>query len=370
MLSTRTLIAALLASGSVGVLAGASGAQLIEPAPAQAQSEGVTNAAPATFSPRFSKLADMVQAVGPAVVQISAKAHNSSYSQPAESWPYQEAPLRSREALGSGFVVDPSGIIVTNNHVIVPGGEIRVKFADGKEATAKLLGRDEKTDLAVLKVDSEAPLPAVRWGNSDAARVGENVFAVGSPFGLGNSVTAGIISARGREIGAGPYDDFLQVDASINSGNSGGPLFDADGRVLGVNTAIFSPSGGNVGIGFAIPSRLAQSIVKQILTEGEVRRGRIGVALGSLSPDLAQQLGLSDDRGALIAGVDPSGPAAGGSVRPGDVVIGFGGKPVTDSRGFARAVAEAKIGSTQELLLVRGGRKLAVDVAIAGAESG
>lgn len=373
----RSMVGALFASAAFGALAGASGAAALNE-PADKQRAAANGSIPATapaVARQFGTLADMVEAVGPAVVQIQVSPRTAGSA--GQTGAFGELfgnqgdnpPRSGAGALGSGFVIDPSGIIVTNNHVVASGGEVTVKFVDGKELAGTVVGRDQKTDLAVIKVNASRPLDAARWGDSDAARVGENVFAVGSPFGLGNSVTSGIISARGREIGAGPYDDFLQVDASINTGNSGGPLFDASGRVVGVNTAIFSPSGGNVGIGFAIPSRLAQSVVDQIVNHGEVRRGRVGVLLQPLSRDVVEGLRLPDMRGALIADVDPNGPAAAGGIRRGDVVISFADQAIDDSRQFARAVAGAKIGSRPKLVVIREGRKIPVVVDIAGPEA-
>lgn len=354
--SSALAVAALLASGGLGAAVGAASA-------GQFQAQAVTAAVPArntVGAVRGGNLADMVDAVGPAVVQIQTRSNNSGMF----------GHEGSGGTSGSGFVVDPNGVIVTNNHVVDGGGEVLVKLADGTELAGRVLGTDPKTDLAVLKVETSKPLKAVQWGNSDAARVGEDVFAVGSPFGLGNTVTSGIISARGREIGAGPYDDFLQLDASINSGNSGGPLFDRSGSVVGVNTAILSPSGGNIGIGFAIPSRLAQSIVRQIMNQGEVRRGQISVALQPLTKEIAGQIGLSEAKGALIADVDPAGPAAAAGLRPGDVVVEVAGQRIDDSRQFARAVAEAKIGAELPLEVIREGRKMAASVSVMAQRNG
>ena len=266
--------------------------------------------------------------------------------------------------MGSGFIVDESGVVLTNNHVIDGASTVRVKLSDGSIRQARVLGRDEKTDLAVLRIEGGGSFKAVTWGNSDKVRVGDSVFAMGSPFGLGNSVTAGIVSARGREIGAGPYDDFLQVDAAINSGNSGGPLFDSSGRVIGVNTAIFSPSGGNVGIGFAIPSQMARRVATQITATGNVTRGYIGVGLQELSPALAAGLGLKSTDGALIAQVEAGGPAAASGLRSGDVVRKFGGTVIEDSRDFAREVARARAGTSVPAVVVRDGREVRVDLRI------
>lgn len=227
-----------------------------------------------------------------------------------------------------------------------------------------MLGRDAKTDLAVLRIEGGGNFQSVAWGNSDSIRGGDSVFAVGSPFGLGNTVTSGIVSARGREIGAGPYDDFLQVDAAINSGNSGGPLFDGHGRVVGVNTAIFSPSGGNVGIGFAIPSAMAQTIARQIAENGAVTRGHVGVGLQEITPAVAEALDLKTDDGALIAQVQNGSPAAVSGLRSGDLVRQLAGKTVKDIRNFARLVADSKPGSTVPVTVIRDGHEVAVSLRI------
>ncbi len=373
--SRRPLIAAIMLSASVGAIAGAAVALPSTPESANAlvrTDEPVdarsAPAARAANSPARPELADMVQAVGPAVVQIDVRPETGARDSFGGWGERSAAPARA--STGSGFVIDPAGIVVTNNHVVDGATTVTVKFSDGRERTGRVLGRDPKTDLAVIRVDGGGRFAAIRWGDSDRARVGDDVFAVGSPFGLGNTVTSGIVSARGREIGAGPYDDFLQVDAAINSGNSGGPLFNAAGQVVGVNTALFSPTGGNVGIGFAIPSRLARSIVRQIVTEGHVSRGRIGVALAALTPEIAQQLELGRTAGALVADVEPGSPAAEAGLRSGDVVTAFAGRPIADSRTLARVVAEHKVGTSVPLTVIRAGRPAQVRVRVAQAREG
>ena len=219
--------------------------------------------------------------------------------------------------------------------------------------------------IAVVQIEGDGKFTPVGWGDSDHARVGDPVFAVGSPFGLGSTVTSGIVSARGREIGAGPYDDFLQVDAAINSGNSGGPLFDAAGRVIGVNTAIYSPSGGNVGIGFAIPSQMVRRVAQQIVANGHVARGKIGVALQAITPDIARAMDIGDTKGALIADIDPAGSAA-NTLRQGDIIRSFGARPVNEPRDLARMVADAKAGSSVQAVVIRGGKQREIALRIGG----
>ena len=250
---------------------------------------------------------------------------------------------RRGQSLGSGFVIDPSGYVVTNNHVIDGAEEIRVIFHDNQSLVAKLVGKDQRTDLALLKVEPKAPLPAVKFGDSDRARVGDWVVAIGNPFGLGGSVTQGIISARQRDINAGPYDDFIQTDASINRGNSGGPLFNLAGDVVGVNTAIYSPTGGSVGIGFAIPSAIVKNVVEQLRKDGRVRRGWLGVNIQSVTDEIAEGVGLDKPRGALVARVPDNGPAAKAQIKSGDVIVKFDGKDVTDMRRLPRVVAETPV---------------------------
>ncbi len=278
----------------------------------------------------------------------------------------KEAPSESRkiQSLGSGFVVDPSGIIITNNHVIEDGEDITVNFTDGSKLKAELVGHDEKTDLAVLRVKPEKPLKAVSFGNSDGIRVGDWVMAIGNPFGLGGTVTVGIVSARNRNINSGPYDDFIQTDAAINRGNSGGPLFDMTGKVIGINTAIISPSGGSIGIGFAIPSNAARRVVEQLVQFGETRRGWVGVRIQDISPEIAESLGLKDAKGALIAGLTAGGPAEAAGLKVGDVVLTFDGQPVTDPRALAKRVADSGVGAKVPVTVLRKGETLTLTVAL------
>ncbi len=262
-------------------------------------------------------------------------------------------------SLGSGFVIDAeNGYIVTNNHVIRDAEDVRVTFHDDRTIEAEIIGYDEKTDLAVLKVDpSKKKLTAVKFGDSNVLRVGDWVVAIGNPFGLGGTVTAGIISARQRDINSGPYDDYLQTDASINRGNSGGPMFDLDGQVIGINTAIFSPSGGSVGIGFAIPSALASPVIDQIVKYGRTRRGWLGVRIQHVTEEIAESLGLENTMGALVASTTKDGPAEKAGLQAGDIILEFNGKPVKEMRELPRIVAETDIGSSASLVYWRDGNK-------------
>ncbi len=276
-----------------------------------------------------------------------------------------EAPKpRRATSLGSGFIIDAGGFVVTNNHVIENADEITVITHDNEEYKAKLIGTDEKTDLALLKIEAGKPLPFVNWGNSDQTRIGDWVLAIGNPFGLGGSVTAGIVSARQRDINAGPYDDFLQTDASINRGNSGGPMFNMDGEVVGINSAIYSPSGGSVGIGFAIPSNLAKPIIDQIREFGHPRRGWIGVRIQSVSADLAEGLKLPNAKGALIASVTPGGPAEAAGIKQGDVVLKFDGRDVTEMRGLPRIVAETPVAKPVDVIVWRKGKQVTLSAKV------
>ena len=275
-----------------------------------------------------------------------------------------QAKKHKATALGSGFVIDPSGYIVTNNHVVQDADEITVILQDDTNLTATIIGRDPKTDLALLKVDSKKPLPSVVWGDSDKARVGDWIIAIGDPYGLGGTVTAGIISARSRDINAGPYDQFLQTDASINRGNSGGPMFNMDGEVIGINTAIFSPSGGSIGIGFAIPSSLAKNIVDQLRNNGHIRRGWLGVRIQQVTPEIADSLNLGKARGAMISDITPDGPAAKAGIQQGDVLLTFDGREVPEMRRLPLIVAETEVDKNVDVTLFRKGQEVTVKVKV------
>jgi len=280
-------------------------------------------------------------------------------------------PRRSSKAtsLGSGFIIDSTGYIVTNNHVIQDAEEITVILHDDTNLTAKVVGRDKKTDLAVLKVESKKPLTAVTFGDSDKTRVGDWILAIGNPFGLGGTVTAGIISARARDINSGPYDDYLQTDAPINRGNSGGPMFNMDGEVIGVNTAIYSPSGGSIGIGFSIPSSMAKGVIEQLKTNGVTKRGWIGVRIQMVTQEIADGLGLPSTKGALVSSVTADGPAAKAKVESGDVITTFDGKEVTDMHRLPRLVADTEVDKTVDMKVLRKGKEVALKIKIAKLEA-
>ncbi|MDV4156069.1 Do family serine endopeptidase [Rhizobium brockwellii] len=265
-------------------------------------------------------------------------------------------------SLGSGFVIDPAGYIVTNNHVIEGADDIEINFANGSKLKAKLIGTDTKTDLSVLKVEPKAPLKSVKFGDSSTMRIGDWVMAIGNPFGFGGSVTVGIISGRGRNINAGPYDNFIQTDAAINKGNSGGPLFNMKGEVIGINTAIISPSGGSIGIGFSVPSELASGVVDQLREYGETRRGWLGVRIQPVTDDIADSLGLDTAKGALVAGVIKGGPVDDGSIKAGDVILKFDGKTVSEMRDLPRVVAESTVGKEVDVVVLRDGKEQNVKV--------
>jgi len=280
---------------------------------------------------------------------------------------FEEAPRRPVRAVGSGFILSADGYIVTNNHVVEDATGIQVKLADGRELAAKVVGRDPKTDLALLKVEATG-LPVVPVGDSNALQVGEPVMAIGNPFGLEQTVTTGIVSATGRVIGSGPYDNFIQTDASINPGNSGGPLINARGEVIGINTAIFSQRGGSVGIGFAVPSSLAKSVITQLVEHGKVERGWLGVSVQPLTKELAKGFKRNDAAGALVASVVAGSPAERAGVKPGDIIVEFAGKKVAKSGDLPSLVAEARVGNDVPVVVVREGKEVRLTARIARLE--
>lgn len=367
---------ALLLGGAAAAmtLQPSAGAQTAQNEPGTMQQVVPRAGAPMSF-------ADMVARLQPAVVNISTTQHVKVPNNPFAGTPFAElfgqmqgqgggTTTREAESLGSGFIVSPDGYVVTNNHVISAGmkgatvDEITVTLTNGKEYKAKLIGHDDTADLAVLKIDG-GPFPFVKFGDSKGARVGDWVVAIGNPFGIGSSVTAGIISAlhRTTQLG-GPYDRFIQTDASINRGNSGGPMFDMHGNVIGINSQILSPSGGNVGIGFAIPAEEAKPVV-DILMKGEtVKRGFMGVTLQPITDDIAASMGLPKDVGELVASVTPDGPAAKGGFKPGDVVTSVNGKEVTDDQSLSYLVASLQPGARVPFDVIRGGKHMTLTVTL------
>ena len=312
---------------------------------AQAASTAPVN--PPAAVVRIPDFADLVAQVKPAVVSITVKLHAGAEGPegPTPFAPMQPERRRVVEGRGSGFIVDPAGTIVTNNHVVQDAKSVTILLDDGTELVAKVIGRDARTDLAVLKVDAGGKtLPFIQLGDSAAVRPGEWVVAMGNPFGLGGTVTAGIVSAKGRDIGAGPYDQFIQIDAPINQGNSGGPLFNQDGKVVGVNSAILSPSGGSIGIGFAIPADVVKTVVVELVKNGHVTRGYAGVESQPIAPAMALALKLPTAAGALVAGVQPGGPAAGAGIEAGDVIRSVNGKPMRNPQDLATTIGAAKPG--------------------------
>jgi serine protease Do len=339
--------------------------------------------ADATTQPGPASVADLAEGLLDAVVNISISQTSSDDSQdegtPApriqKDAPFQkyfdeffndrkQGGTRGRKvsSLGSGFVIDPAGFIVTNNHVIEGADDIEVNFADGSTLQATLIGTDSKTDLSLLKVEPKHPLKAVRFGDSRKMRIGDWVMAIGNPFGLGGTVTVGIVSARGRNINAGPYDNFIQTDAAINKGNSGGPLFNMYGDVIGVNTAIISPSGGSIGIGFSIPSEIAANVIEQLKEFGETRRGWLGVRVQPVTDEVATTLGMDRAHGAMISSVIAGGPVDNGTVKAGDVVVEFDGREIREARDLTRVVAESPINKDLPIVVIRDGQKVNLTV--------
>jgi serine protease Do len=277
---------------------------------------------------------------------------------------------RTVSSMGSGFIIDAQGLVVTNNHVVEGAEAIQIHMQDGTVLKAELVGRDAKTDLAVIRVKSDKPLPTVAFGDSDKLRIGEWVMAIGNPFGLGGSVSLGIVSARNRDISAGPYDDFIQTDAAINKGNSGGPLFNLDGQVMGINTAIFSPSGGSVGIGFSVPANTAKGVIDQLVKYGETRRGWLGVRVQSMSDEIVESMGLPKKAGALVADVTEGSPGKAAGIEAGDVITSFNGKSIKDMKELPRAVAATEIGATVVVEVIRKGKPMTFNVTIGRLEDG
>jgi serine protease Do len=273
-------------------------------------------------------------------------------------------------SLGSGFIVDTAGIVVTNNHVIADADEISIIMNDGSKFKAELVGVDKKTDLAVLKFKPAKPLVAVKFGDSDKLRLGEWVIAIGNPFSLGGTVTAGIVSARNRDINSGPYDSYIQTDAAINRGNSGGPLFNLDGEVIGVNTLIISPSGGSIGIGFAVPSKTVAGVVDQLRQFGELRRGWLGVRIQQVTDEIAESLNIKPPRGALIAGVEDKGPAKPAGIEPGDVIVSFDGKDIKEPKDLSRVVADTAVGKEVDVVIIRKGVEQTLKVTLGRLDDG
>jgi serine protease Do len=338
-------------------------------------------------APAFARgpdsLADLADAVSDAVVNISAtqtidERHAGNAPDLEPGTPFddlfeeffrrhqqggndrqdQKRHERKSNSLGSGFVVDPSGIVITNNHVIADANEVTVIFTDGQKLKAEIIGRDEKVDVAVLRVKPEKPLKAVKFGDSEKMRVGDWVVAVGNPFGLGGTVTAGIISARHRNIDSGPYDNYFQTDAAINKGNSGGPLFNMAGEVIGINTAILSPSGGSIGIGFATPAASVVQVIDQLEKYGETRRGWLGVRIQNVDDTIAESLNLGEVRGALVAGTDDKGPAKAAGLKAGDVIVKFDGVEIKESRDLPKLVAGEPVGKEVEVVVMRQGKQM------------
>ena len=376
---SRSLRTPLLATVAIlGLLAGGAALSLAK------ETMPPANAGLATANP-ISGYADLVAAVKPAVVNVRVERTADAsglmrgpmmdpdmrrfferfFGEPGQGpMPMPQPPRQREQGEGSGFIISSDGLIVTNAHVAGGASKIRVFLDDGSELEAELRGIDEKTDLALLKVEAGKFLPYVTFGDSSEVRVGDPVVAVGNPFGLGGTVTAGIVSATGREIGSGPYDDFLQIDAPINRGNSGGPTFNLKGEVVGVNSAIFSPSGGSVGIGFAISSNLAKDVIASLRDDGMIERGWLGVQIQGVDQDLAAHLELDRPRGALVGEVQPDSPAAKAGIEQGDVILSFAGKPIDQVRQLSRAVADVKPGTAAEITVWRDGKEQTLQAAV------
>jgi serine protease Do len=375
--SPRRLATALL----LGAVIGAGGVALALSGPSFAAPP--ISVAPVNPQPGFAPL---VAKVKPAVVQIATVSRPEANMEESDSqgqMPDMQGPMGDmmrryfnqqgggnrmqmpeQHAQGSGFIIDPAGYIVTNNHVVDGARDVSVTLTDGAKYKARVIGRDAKTDLALLKVDAGHALPYVAFGDSDKELEGDWVIAVGNPYGLGGTVTAGIVSAHGRNINSGPYDDFMQIDAPINPGNSGGPLFNQTGQVVGIDTAIYSPTGGSVGIGFAIPSNVASNIVTQLRDHGAVARGWLGIAMQPMTASLARATGLVNADGVLVNSVTEGSPAARANLQQGDVITAFNGKPIKDARDLAMAVAGTPSGKSADVTVWRDGHSRSISVTI------
>jgi len=373
--------AALTLSGSLGATA------VLSPAYAQSVSQSPTQqAAPVTVPGSIPSFADVIDRVKGAVVSVRVRVGDSAEDSEGVGMPGLQpgdplerffrrfgengapgmrryGPRRQTMAQGSGFIISSDGYVVTNNHVVKNAQEVILGLDDGRSLHAKVVGTDEKTDLALLKIAEAGPFPFTEWADG-APRVGDWALAVGNPFGLGGTVTAGIVSARGRDIGAGPYDDFLQIDAPVNRGNSGGPTFDVYGRVVGVNTAIYSPSGGSIGIGFAIPATVARNVIDALREHGRVERGFIGVQIQAITPELADSMQLKTNRGALVADAQPNTPAAKAGLRSGDVIIAVNGEPIEAARELSRKIAALGPEKKVEITYLRGGREAKASITL------
>jgi serine protease Do len=368
-------IAALLAGSALCVISGAGLGAAVENHPSADRAAPVAASTAAVRSlPDFAELA---KRVGPSVVNVST----TQVRKMAQDFPFDQGDPRNdllerffggriprgpqrQNGVGSGFIIDVNGTILTNYHVVNDAQKISVTLSDGKNYDAKVIGKDQKTDIAVIKIDAGHPLPAVTLGDSDRLEVGEWVMAIGNPFGLDHTVTSGIVSAKGRQIGAGPYDDFIQTDASINPGNSGGPLLNLRGEVVGINTAIFSQSGGNIGIGFAIPTNSVKDLLPQLRDKGKVVRGYLGTTVQKITPAIADSLGLKETSGALVADVVKGGPAEKAGVKAGDVIVEFNKKVIKDSGDLPPAVARVTPGTSVQLKVNREGKQISLPITV------
>lgn len=305
---------------------------------------------------QFPSFADLAEKLTPSVVNISS--FNQSETENGEG----NTPLS--ESLGSGFIIDGNGYIITNNHVVDKAESISITLSDNTKTEARVIGKDPKTDLALIKIETKRPLNAVKFGDSDKIRVGDWVLAIGNPFGLGSSVTAGIVSAKSRDIESGPYDSFIQTDASINQGNSGGPMFNLQGEVIGISSAIFSTTGASQGVGFAIPANLAGWVISQLKEHGEVKRGWIGIKIQPNTPEIADSLGISANQGVVVSGVTEQGPAQKAGLQAGDIVLSFNRQPIDNTKNLSRLIAETKIGTPAPIEIWRSGQKQTLTVPI------